>query len=562
MPLVSVANVAIILLIQHNCNGFFNKKGKSVVGEGKLIIFALLAGNRNKNCFQMKILLTTIKKFVSPLLFVTAITLFYALAFTLSEFVDSPFSSFNDFLVLAFQWGAITVGTFGLLYLLSVNRILFALTFPPLIVFSTVLAYFRYTVNAAFTPMTIELALINDVRTNMQVVSWQLLLLMLLSLVLSVAVVLLRWKRIRFNKPFVHAIVASVMIFATNSLIPQLARPLAQRMPYSIYYNFRLYFRNKSIAAEERNTFMSPSVAGTDSLVVVFVLGESLRSDHLQINGYERETTPWLAKESNVVPLTDIYTAPCFTHTSVPHIMTRADSITPHVAGTEQSFVSIFNSAGFRTSWIANQEPVATYAYFMNECDTLIYVNGDKSLYTFDKWVDGDILPHLENELRNGNPLQLHILHSIGSHWWYNSHYTSDFERYTPVIGSRVISSNTKEEMINSYDNTVLYTDYFLKQTIDLIRDKKAIMFYLSDHGECLGEDGYFTHGTDRPQLHYPAAFVWYSNLYAQEYPHKVEELKNNGNRRYNTDYLFHSIIDAAGISTEYMIPQLSVFRR
>lgn len=49
MPLVSVANVAIILLIQHNCNGFFNKKGKSVVGEGKLIIFALLAVNRNKN---------------------------------------------------------------------------------------------------------------------------------------------------------------------------------------------------------------------------------------------------------------------------------------------------------------------------------------------------------------------------------------------------------------------------------------------------------------------------------------------------------------------------------
>ena len=504
---------------------------------------------------------SAIKKVLVPLLFVFIITVAYALIFTLSEFSDSPYSNFHDFMVLAFQWVAIAVGTFGLLYLLSINKYIFAITFPLLIAFSTILAYYRYTVNATLTPMTIELALINDLRTNMQVVSWQLVSLILLSLVVSVAIVWLRWKKISFTRPYIHLIVALGIIFMTNSFIPQLKRPLTQRMPYSIYYNFKLYFEIRDVAAEHRETFTSESVANSDSLVVVFVIGESLRNDHLQINGYERETTPYLMEEDNLVSLTDIYGAECFTHTSVPQIMTRADSANPQRAYDEQSFVTIFNDAGFRTTWIANQESVATYAYFMNECDTLIYVNGDKSVYTFDKWLDEDILPHLENELKDDNPTQLHILHSIGSHWWYNSHYTDEFERYTPVIKSRVVSSNTQEEMINSYDNTILYTDYFIKETIDLIRDKKSILIFLSDHGESLGEDGYYLHGADRPELHYPAAFVWYSDKYAQSFPDMIENLKDNSDKKYRSDYLFHSIIDAADITTEYIEPQLSIFR-
>lgn len=509
----------------------------------------------------MKISGSAIKKVLVPLLFVFIITVAYALIFTLSEFSDSPYSTFHDFLVLAFQWVAIAVGTFGLLYLLSINKYIFAITFPLLIAFSTVLAYYRYTVNATLTPMTIELALINDLRTNMQVVSWQLVSLILLSLVVSVAIVWLRWKKISFTRPYIHLIVALGIIFMTNSFIPQLKRPLTQRMPYSIYYNFKLYFEIRDVAAEHRETFTSESVANSDSLVVVFVIGESLRNDHLQINGYERETMPYLMEEDNLVSLTDIYSEECFTHTSVPQIMTRADSANPQRAYDEQSFVTIFKDAGFRTTWIANQESVATYAYFMNECDTLIYVNGDKSVYTFDKWLDEDILPHLENELQDDNPTQLHILHSIGSHWWYNSHYTDEFERYAPVIKSRVVSSNTQEEMINSYDNTILYTDYFIKETIDLIRNKKSILIFLSDHGESLGEDGYYLHGADRPELHYPAAFVWYSDKYAQSFPELIENLKANSNKSYRSDYLFHSIIDAADITAEYIEPQLSIFR-
>ena len=93
----------------------------------------------------MKISGSAIKKVLIPLFFVGIITIIYALVFTLSEFADSPYSSLKDFLELAFQWGAIAVGTFGLLYLFSINKYVFAVTFPLLVTFSTFLTYFRYT---------------------------------------------------------------------------------------------------------------------------------------------------------------------------------------------------------------------------------------------------------------------------------------------------------------------------------------------------------------------------------------------------------------------------------
>ena len=501
-----------------------------------------------------------IRNSVCALLFVIANTLIYGLGFTLSEFVGSPVGGLNDVAVLSFQWAAITFATFGLLYLLSLNRYIFAIIFPLLTTLCTVLTYFRYTANVTLTPMLIDLALINDARTNMQVISLQLIVIIILTLILSVAIVWYRWKKIRFSYVWLHALLAIGIVYTTNYEIQALSRPLSERMPHSLFYNLRRYMDERAVATATRDTFTIPSTANSDSLTVVFVVGESLRSDHLQINGYHRTTTPNLASEKNVVSLPNIHTVPCFTHVSVPHIFTRADSLNPKRAFSEQSFITIFKQAGFRTSWLANQESVATYVYFMNECDTLIYANSGKSMYVFDEWLDEALLPDYSNELNNANCKQLIILHTIGSHWWYNSHYTKEFERYLPTISSRVISSNSKEEMINSYDNTILYTDYFIKNVIESLRNRKAILFYLSDHGECLGEDGYFTHGIDRPQLHNPAAFVWYSDSYAAEFSDNIENLKENSLRHFHSDYLFHSIIDAADISSPYMQPEFSIF--
>ncbi|HEY6918020.1 MAG TPA: sulfatase-like hydrolase/transferase, partial [Tabrizicola sp.] len=55
------------------------------------------------------------------------------------------------------------------------------------------------------------------------------------------------------------------------------------------------------------------------------------------------------------------------------------------------------------------------------------------------------------------------------------------------------------EEIVNAYDNTIAYTDYFLAQVIDLLDASDRVipaMYYVSDHGESLGEGGLYLHGT------------------------------------------------------------------
>lgn len=493
-------------------------------------------------------------------IFTIALTLFYGFTFIFSEFYGSPFDGIKDFCILAMQWGVVLIGSAGLLYTLVLNKYVFAIFFPLITVLCTILTYFRYTLQVALTPMIIDLALINDARTCLDIVSLQLIIWVILALIFSVLCIYYRWKYIKIDMWYFHIIISLSLIMLTNVWVYRFVRPVTERMPYSIYYNICRYLEEKKVVSENRNTFNnSNTICYGDSLVVVFVLGESLRYDHLQINGYERNTTPTLAKNNSVVSFPNIYTEAYYTHTSVPHILTRADSIYPERAYTEQSFITLFNQAGYRTAWIANQESVDTYVYFMNECDTLIYANRGQSLYKFDKWLDGDLLPYYSDELKRNDNRKFILLHTIGSHWWYNARYPDSFEQYKPVIKSRVVSACTREEMVNSYDNTVLYTDYVIGKLIDELKNKKAVLFFLSDHGEALGEDGNYLHAEDFPASHRPACFVWYSSSYANQYPEKIRSLNDNRMKYYRTDFMFHSILDAADIESKYINKDFSI---
>ena len=105
-------------------------------------------------------------------------------------------------------------------------------------------------------------------------------------------------------------------------------------------------------------------------------------------------------------------------------------------------------------------------------------------------------------------------------------------------------------------------TDKFIYELIQRLKHSNAILIYLSDHGESLGEDGYYLHAGDRPELHYPACFVWCSDTYKATYPEKINALEANRLKRYRTDFLFHSIIGAASIETVYKDKTLDIFEK
>lgn len=502
-----------------------------------------------------------ISKIIPFLVFVSGLTLLYGMTFILIDFIDTPVNGIKDILIVALKWGYMTVMTSILLYFMSVNKYFFSIFFPLLSVLCATLSYYKLTLNVELTQMVIDLALVNDFRTSFDAVSWQLFFLLLAVLFLSVWIVIYRFKKIKVSYSWIQLCIAfALLLIIDNTYV--LSKPLVRHTPYSIYYSFQSYFENRRIIAKDRPELNGKVHSESDSITVVFVLGESLSIKNMQINGYKRPTTPYICKEKNLISLSRIYSEYGYTHESVPYILTRADHEHPDLGYSERSFISLFKKVGFRTTWLANQESINTFVYFMNECDSLINVSNGKSLFIFSKWLDKDILPHYKNVLNEHYTKQFLLVHTVGSHWYYNNHYPDSFKRFIPATKSKLVTSNTHEEMLNSYDNSILYSDYIWHLLINELRDRNAILIYLSDHSENMGEDGHYTHGDgDWPAQHYPGCFIWYSDKYKLLYPEKIANLEKNRDKEYNTSFLFHSILDAADIQYSYLNDDEDIFK-
>lgn len=498
---------------------------------------------------------------ISFFLFWLIVSVMFGLLFVAPEFYNTPIAGIKDFSIALAQWGLIMVVSSAVIGLLCVSRRVAIVMLPLLFLLCATATYFRITMDMALTPQIIELAAINDTRTCMSVVSLPLILTDLAAVVIAG---LMAWVRLRnVRQPLYWAWISyGVVILIGIAVMPQrIKSPIMERLPYSMYNSIRLYYINKKEALTRRPAFDHVSAScNTDTITVVMIIGESLRADHLGINGYHRQTTPLLSTDTAVISLPYMYTEPCYTHTSVPRIMTRGDVEHPDRDYEEPSFITLLNKAGFKTSWLANQEMVPTYSYFMHEADELSFTNRNFSLYSYDKWLDEELLPLYAKSLSADAHRKFILLHSIGSHWWYPSHFTDDNAIFQPIIKSKVVSANSAEAMINSYDNCIISTDRFVMDIIRELRDKKAVLIYVSDHGESLGEDGVWLHGIDRQELHNPACLIWYSDKYAKAYPRKIANLKRNSNTKHTTDDIFHSMLDAADVKTSVLTPSKSIF--
>jgi glucan phosphoethanolaminetransferase (alkaline phosphatase superfamily) len=496
---------------------------------------------------------------IKIILFALVATLFVGIAYTSADFFTSPTHGLSDKITLLFQWAIIIFGIFPVFYLLSLNKYLFAVSFPLICLFSCVLTYFRYTTGTIFTTMIFDAALDNDTKINQELISVWLILTIIISVLIALLFVVYRFKKIqRIPYVFLHILFAATWITLVFQ-IPRIIRPMTERIPMNLYFIPKRYFSEEREVLTERPPFSCQIYCPDEKPIMVLIIGEALRAGHLGINGYSRNTTPLLSNE-DVVSFPNIYSEYTYTHPSVAHILTRADSINPELANKERSFIDLFKQCGYYTAWLANQEPAKSYIYFMQECDTLIYGNINKSYYVFDKWTDDLLLEPFDSIMKNAEDSRLVILHTIGSHWYYNSHYTDEFQKFNPITGSRIVSSNTAEEMINSYDNTVLYTDYFITQVIERLRDKNAVMIYLSDHGEALGENGFWLHANEVEEAHNPACIVWFSEKYKKENTEKYNTLHSNKKKHFRTDFLFHTILESANIKSDVLRREMSLF--
>jgi len=293
--------------------------------------------------------------------------------------------------------------------------------------------------------------------------------------------------------------------------------------------------------------------------VLVMVLGESARYDRWSINGYERETNPLLSKEANLVPLQDLITSVSATRLSVPVIISRKPAMQSLKDGfTEKSFLTAFKEAGYKTWWLSNQISFGKFdtpvSVFAKEADEVEFLN--LGGFTTRSNLDDVLFSPLSRALQDPAPKKLIVLHTLGSHWNYAHRYPERFDKWTPSlrgVDKPVVTDDAIEpRMSNSYDNSILYTDWFLAQVLERLKasEKVAALMYVADHGQTLYDKScdlaFHGHNTQY-EFHVPA-FVWYSDSYGALFPAKVAQLKGHRKARLSTENVFHTLVDLGDI--------------
>lgn len=485
--------------------------------------------------------------------FWAAVSLLYCLTVVVIEFHSVPVSNFHSFILAVVKWLVSAVCASGVLMVLCSSRILFAVGFPLLAVFSSVMCYYTLTIGISLTAASIEVALVNDATMWMTVISPILIAVIALSAVVSATIAFYRWTRVRASRrtSLTALVLGLAVMFLPGYFFPRINASVSARLPFSIYYAFNDYFNNRRAIEENRDTYTNTPVAPASTPPDVFIiLGESLRADHLPQNGYARNTMPLLSRDTALISFPEVYSEATFTSASVPVLMTKADPADPGAPYNDQSFVTLFKKAGYSTAWFANQSISQSYAYFAHECDSLIYCNGAKSDYSYDKWLDADLLPMISQWSGKAAGPKLAVVHTIGSHWWYKSHYTDRQTRFRPDISNKEIAASTAEQIINAYDNTIIATDEFLAGLFAELRGRNAVVLFISDHGEGLGENGIYLHASDNEATHYPACFIWYTPEYARLFPDKVAAARRGKDQRHTTEAIFHTALDLGALET------------
>lgn len=312
-----------------------------------------------------------------------------------------------------------------------------------------------------------------------------------------------------------------------------------------------------------------PRAAGRKPVVVVLVIGETARADHLSLNGYPRPTTPKLAQVKGLVNFSAAHSCGTETAVSLPCMVSNLgqDDYSPAKAAARENLMDVVRRAGPDVVWVENQSGCK------RACDRVqrVYTRDLKlPQYCQDGECHDEILIEaLRRQLASVQRDTLMVLHQMGSHGpaYYLRYPVPAFEAFTPVCKTNVLDQCTPEQIINTYDNTIHYTDHVLAGLIDTLRADAAVdsaFVYLSDHGESLGEYGLYLHGAPRmlapsQQTHIPMV-AWFSDGYLAASGLRSSCVARRSGDPVSHDNLFHSVLGLLAVATRDYRRDLDLF--
>lgn len=285
-------------------------------------------------------------------------------------------------------------------------------------------------------------------------------------------------------------------------------------------------------------------------LLLVVVVGETARAANWGLNGYARQTTPELA-EMSVINFPKVVSCGSNTEVSLPCMFSPTGRRNYDAKGIRQheSALHVLEHGGIKTIWRDNQSGCK------GVCSDLEQQRPDRNqdplLCANSECFDEILLNDLEAELNKNKRGMVLVLHQQGNHGpAYFRRYPAAFRHFTPTCDTADLGLCSREQITNSYDNALLYTDHFLSEAIRRLQIQSshdAALIYVSDHGESLGEKGIFLHGlpyqiAPREQTEVPMV-MWLSQGFAASTGLDVDCLKSRARQPLSHDYLFHSLL-------------------
>jgi lipid A ethanolaminephosphotransferase len=292
--------------------------------------------------------------------------------------------------------------------------------------------------------------------------------------------------------------------------------------------------------------------------LVIMVVGEAARADRFSLNGYEKETNPQLKKE-DIVNFSNMYSCGTSTAESVPcmfSIFGKADYDYKKGISTENVLDVLNHTNEVKVLWRDNNSDSKGNALRVDFED---YRTNATNTKCDDECRDEGMLVGLDDYIKKNQGKDiLIVLHQMGNHGpAYYKRYPKEFEKFKPVCKSNQLEECSQEEVSNAYDNAILYTDYFLSKVINFLKpysnNYETAMFYMSDHGESLGENGIYLHGlpyfmAPDEQKHI-ASLMWIGSKANEEVD--AEKLNSYKNNSFSQDNLFHTLLGLFEVKTE-----------
>ncbi len=303
--------------------------------------------------------------------------------------------------------------------------------------------------------------------------------------------------------------------------------------------------------------------------LTIIVVGEAARASEFSLNGYHRDTNPELSQQ-DIINFPHVSSCGTETAVSVPCMFskfTRKD-YSDSKGKRNENLVDVLHHAGFDLLWKDNNSSSRGVATRIGEQNVQNLNVPD--ICTDKECFDDILLYQLQDyvdQLKNDGVI---ILHQKGSHGpAYYLRSPEKYKKFLPECRTNQLQDCPRQDLINAYDNTIVYTDHVLSEVINFLKKNSTqfdtAMWYLADHGESTGEKGIYLHAAPymiapEEQTHI-AMLQWFSDGFLNRMKLSKSCLEQKANGEFSQDNLFHSVLGLLDVKTSAYDPSLDMFK-